>query len=272
MWNQLFDGPVFVLTSDQDWAPSWAADRFLKLIGEYSLPVHFFRTNPCPSIDAAARNLATCTQGWHPNFLPGSSHGTNAEEVIQYMQSHFPSCRTVRSHTFVEGTSYWTALARSGIVADSQVPTVYQAHLQPLLHWTGILRFPLYFEDDVFFEWEADGLSLETVKKALFTPGLKILNFHATFVACNISSGPHYRRIRGEIFGKPEPPALAGPERGTRTVFEELVTSILKAGCRFESFESVVDRVVAVIASEPERFPRPFSSRFGAGEWSGSHA
>jgi hypothetical protein len=264
VWNGLFDEPVFVLTSDQDWAPSWAADRLLRLVADHSLPVHFFRTNPCPAIDAAVAASPTATQGWHPNFLPGSSHGANAEEVIGYMRRHFPSCRTVRSHTFVEGSAYWTALAAAGIVADSQLPTVHQSHLQPLLYWAGILRFPVYFEDDVFFEWEADGLSLETVKKTLFTPGLKILNFHATFVACNISSGPHYKKIRSDIFGSVEPPDLNGPPRGTRTIFDELVASILGAGHRFESFESVVDRVIALIASDPERFPRPFSSRFHA--------
>ena len=141
---------MFVLTSDQDWAPEWAIERFVSEVRGYHLPLHIFRTNPSSTLDAVAKE-GWIEQGWHPN-LPGSSHGDTIAAVISYCRKHFPGATTVRTHCFAEDTHQWTALAKAGIVADSQVVTFFQGHLLPLVHWTGILRFPVYFEDDVFFD------------------------------------------------------------------------------------------------------------------------
>jgi hypothetical protein len=163
MWQSLVEKPVFVLTSDQDWTPSWAAERFLAQLNGRNIPIHFFRTNPCPVLDSAAAD-GRITQGWHPNFLPGSSHGDDVESVINYMKRTFPGATTVRSHACAESTLAWKALLRAGIVADSQPATLYQPDLTPLLHLTGVLRMPVFFEDDVYFDYESDKLDLSFVK------------------------------------------------------------------------------------------------------------
>jgi hypothetical protein len=234
--------PIFSFTSDQDWAPAWALEEFLTLTQRYAIPVHFFRTSPCPILDKAA-SKGKITQGWHPNFLPNSSHGSDINSVITYMKQHFPDATTIRSHAFAESTPAWEALAREGIRADSQMPTLFQAGLQPLLHPSGIVRFPVFFEDDVFFDYCPGALSLEPVLDKLFSPGLKVLNFHATFVACNIPSREYYEKLKPAIFSEnSQKSSFLWNGRGTRHVFEELIAAIIDSGHEFVRFPDLVEQ------------------------------
>ena len=236
------DQPLFVLTSDQDWAPEWACEQFLRRIKAHSIPLHVFRTSPSLVLDAAAA-AGQITQGWHPNFLPGSSHGENISQVVEYGRTNFPGARTVRSHCYVEDAFCWQALADTGIVADSQLVTLFQSCIAPLVHWTGLLRFPLFFEDDTFFGWLPNDLPTASLEPTLFSPGLKILNFHPTFVACNTPSRPHYEAVRGDIFNTHSPQrGVVFRSRGTANVMEEILERIQKAGHTFVGFEDVVSR------------------------------
>lgn len=233
--------PAFILTSDQDWTPAWAAEVLLQEAASFGVPLHVFRTNPCPVLDRAARE-GTITQGWHPNFMPGSSHGSSIEDVIRYCQNHFPGARSARAHCFFETTQTCHALAKAGITVDSQCLTRYQENLLPLRHWTGISRLPVFFEDDVFFGYDQPGtLDLSEVEQTLFSPGLKILNFHATFVACNIPSLAFYEERKTEIFKTNSPdPRYIYDARGTKNVFRELASLILSSGYAWHSFRGLI--------------------------------
>ena len=72
-----WERPVFALTADQDWAPAWASEQLLAVVATLGMPLHVFRTNPCPVLDDAFAQ-GRITQGWHPNFLPGSDHGDSS--------------------------------------------------------------------------------------------------------------------------------------------------------------------------------------------------
>lgn len=249
------------MTSDQDWTPSWAAERFLSHPLLRATVPHFFRTNPCSILDAAAVT-GKISQGWHPNFLPGSSHGADAASVVNYMQRNFPGLTTARSHAFSESTYAWAQLANAGIIADSQTATMYQAEIHPLRLHNGIIRFPIFFEDDVFFTQYPDDLNLAPVMQTLFTPGLKILNFHATFAAANMPSRMHYDAVKALIFANPhsigssQSNDVVWKGRGTLQVFEEVVQRITNAGYSFTAFPDLVTRTIKFIEQHCDRFPR----------------
>jgi polysaccharide deactylase WbmS-like protein len=244
-WAPFLEKPLFAFTADQDWAPEWAAEVFLEELRRFRIPLHIFRTNPSPAFDNAVK-AGEVEQGWHPNFLPGSSHGTSIPEVIRYCQRNFPGASTVRSHCFAEDTFSWRGLRSAGIVADSQLGTLFQGHLLPIVHWTGIIRFPIYFEDDIFFDIQESGLSLEAIMPTLFTPGLKILNFHPTFVGCNTPSRAYHERRKARIFAPDSTGAeLSWGGRGTLVVLRELVARILSGGYHFQRFQALVDLAVA---------------------------
>jgi hypothetical protein len=229
LWAESLGAPVFVLTADQDWAPEWAMERFLSFIDEVGQPVHVFATNPSPALDRGPSSLLTL--GVHPNFLPGSSHGSTPEEVIETCRSLVPDARTVRSHAHAESSHILDLLIQAGFDTDSNLSLFLQPGVVPLIHSTGILRLPVFLDDDSLLLWDRDGgLDLEPTKRALATPGLKILNFHPLLFAINCPSGEYYRARRDELYGS-DGPFEPFEGRGIATVLEELI-EWLRAGDR----------------------------------------
>jgi len=262
-WGRIATEPVFVLTADQDWAPEWANEIFLEKVAKWKVPAHLFRTRPSERLDDAVRR-GSIEQGWHPNFLPGSSHGSTVDEVVDYCKRTFPGARTARGHCFAEDSFRMRALAKAGIIADSQNPTPCQGYLMPMVHVSGILRLPVYFEDDVAFDAVDRAFTVDVFRRTLFTPGLKILNFHPTFVGCNTPSLAHYTEVRGKVFGSAEPAAGVRWEgRGTDNMFEEMMNEILSAGYIFSSFHSLVDEAWGTVNRASDLFPPGSLSDFG---------
>lgn len=233
--------PIFVLTSDQDWAPAWAVESFLQ--ATIGIPVHMFRTNPCPVADNAFAT-GKITQGWHPNLLPNSSHGSNQEEIVNYMLKNFPNCNTARCHTYLTNTHFDKLLFESGVKADSQLATLHQENLYPLNDISGITRFPVFFEDDVFFRLKAPNLELKSMIKHMFSPGLKIFNLHPTFIACNTPSEEHYSEFRDKIFNSLTPnPSVVFQGKGSASIFREIKELVLENGYSFSCFQNIVDEL-----------------------------
>lgn len=255
LWGRVASEPVFVLTGDQDWAPEWAVEIFLERVKKWGQPAHIFRTSPSAKLEAAVREGAI-EQGWHPNFMPGSSHGSTVEEVVQYCQRTFPGARTSRSHCFAEDSYRMRALAKAGIIADSQNPTPCQGYLLPMIHPAGILRLPVYFEDDTAFDAVDSSFTASVFRKSLFTPGLKILNFHPTFVGCNTPSMAHYNSVRAKVFGTDQPAdGVRWSGRGTANMLDELMGEILSAGHAFSSLHSMVDELWQTVRKSPDLLP-----------------
>jgi hypothetical protein len=88
------------------------------------------------------------------------------------------------------------ALCDSGILYDSNLCLHLQTDIVPLRHASGMMRFPVFFEDDIAltnnFDWD-------TELDAFFTPGLKILNFHPFMLAVNCSTAAFYASARRHI-------------------------------------------------------------------------
>jgi hypothetical protein len=256
LWGRAATEPVFVLTADQDWSPEWANTIFLERLGKWGQPAHIFRTSPSATLDDAVKK-GIIEQGWHPNFMGGSSHGATVEEVVQYCQRVFPGARTVRSHCFAEDSFRMRALAKAGIVADSQNPTACQGYLLPMIHPSGILRLPVYFEDDTAFDATDRSFAVDVFRRSLFTPGLKILNFHPTFVGCNTPSLAHYNSVRAKVFHTAEPPdGVRWDGRGTANMLDELLGEILGGGHNFCSLHSVVDEIWRSVRQSPDLLPK----------------
>ena len=236
------DGPIYLLTSDQDWAPPWAMHALLEATD--GTPLHLFRTNPCPVADEAFKST-TITQGRHPNFLPRSNQNITYKEAITYMQQCFPGYNTARNHAYHTDTHFDRLLFEAGIRVDSQIATLWQEGLVPLADVSGTFRLPVFFEDDVFFHHHGPDLDVSSVLNRLFSPGLKVFNLHATFLACNTPSDNHYAEHRERIFGTESPrPEVIHPGRGSRTVFAELRRHVEARGGKFQCFQTLADQII----------------------------
>lgn len=241
LWDERFAEPVFALTADQDWAPEWVMERFLAYVREAGLPLHMFVTNRSPAVERACREPGM-TLGAHPSFIPGTSHGSTPEEVIATCRSLVPDARTFRSHAYAEDAHILSLLRHAGFETDSNLSLFLQPRIVPLIHANGILRLPVFLDDDSLLLWDGTGdLELQPMSKALATPGLKILNFHPTLFALNTPSVGHYRANKERLYGQPAEELAPFEGRGLADVLRELVDRIRDGRHELKPFEEIVE-------------------------------
>ncbi len=254
---QIASRPTFILTGDQDWAPDWALRKTLELVGSYDLPFHLFVTNPSEALSVPAE-ICDLTLGIHPNFLPDSTHGKTNDDILDACQELVPAATTVRCHAFAENTHILRQLVARGFSADSNLLSFLQPELVPIVHGAGLLRFPIFLEDDVLLDW-TDGIPdvSSTLTDLLFTPGLKIFNFHPSLVALNVPDHDYYDRHRKALFGK-RPAGNISPYagRGIATVLVDLIDTVKAKGFDFMRFPDLVDAAYAELPDTLYKWPK----------------
>ncbi len=230
--------PVVVFTGDQDWAPDWALEDTSTIFSNREIPYHLFRTNRSPILDEIEPN-DFITFGWHPNFLPNSSHGSTIQDVIQEMERLIPNARSVRCHSFYESSAIWSALSQTRITAESHGLTFLEPYLGPFKMWSGLVRYPVFFEDDHFYGMEWSSHSLKMLWSNLELPGLKIMNFHPIHVALNTPSATKYAESRNLLDESIRPEPYSG--RGIRCLLFEILEFCAAHQLRILSFHELMD-------------------------------
>lgn len=183
------------LSFDQDWAPDWALDDILNRLEEAGLGGTVFITHDSPLLERM-KTKANIELGWHPNFLPGSSHGESVEEVLNFMASLVPGAVGARAHTLMRGTPILEAYKTRGLRYDAADIFDGQQGLSCFLSWTGLTRIPIYFEDDVHLH---RGLPLSLKPLHMTSPGLKVFTFHPVLVALNCSRLSDYQALKADL-------------------------------------------------------------------------
>jgi hypothetical protein len=239
LWRDNFAKPRFVLTADQDWAPEWAMERFLAFAEAEGVPIHLFVTNPSTAVEAASRE-SRVTLGAHPNFLPESTHGSAPEEVVRRMRELVPEADTFRSHTYAESAHSLDLMRQAGFCTDSNLCLFLQPEIVPLIHATGLLRLPVFLDDDSLLLWDSEGrLDVAPMEESLTSPGLKILNFHPLLFAINSPTAQYYREHRAQLYSPGAVPAEPFEGRGVADVLKELIATARRDGGRLSSFPEV---------------------------------
>jgi hypothetical protein len=233
------NAPVFCLTSDIDWASDACLLDLYEFARELGVPVTFFITHATPVLDVW-RADPRVELGVHPNFLPGSSHGTDVGAVVSHVMELVPEARSWRSHSFVDGSPFATALRDRGIRWRSNVCYFLEPELRPLRHWTGIVEAPVFWEDDVHWH-RHESWDFPDHAPLFSTPGLKVLNTHPIHFALNTPDAAEYARHK-HLTGTLNTAALAErrfPGPGTRTFVRDLVTWALKQGYHFATLSEL---------------------------------
>lgn len=185
---------LFAFTCDIDWAPEWAIAETLAAFEEMGVPLTVFLTHPSAAIRYAYRVPGkTGHVGLHPNFLPGSTQGDTMQEQIAYCRALWPEARFFRAHCFCDSALITEAFAREGFLFDSNICLFLQNYLQPLQHVSGLIRFPVFWEDDIHCSKNLP-LALDAVRAGLDTPGLKVFNLHPLNFALNVPDQDYYLR------------------------------------------------------------------------------
>ncbi|MCG8422626.1 MAG: hypothetical protein MJE77_32320 [Proteobacteria bacterium] len=180
----------FCFTMDVDWASEYCIDYTINSLNNKGIKPTVFVTHPSKKIDDFVTSGAVDV-GLHPNFLPGSSHGENYLEVIDYVSSLQPEAKTYRSHSFFDNTHITREFVKRGIEYDSNLCLHFQEAITPLRHGAGIVRMPVFWEDDCHWSLE-DNWDLSRHEHHFLTIGLKILNIHPFCFTLNVPNEEYY--------------------------------------------------------------------------------
>lgn len=233
--------PVFSLTSDVDWASEYCISEFLHTVTDFGVVPTVFATHKSDVLNHF-HGREEIELGVHPNFLPGSSHGSDVCSVVTHMFELVPNAVCFRSHHFVDSTGITSAMTKKGVKFDSNLCLYLQPNLIPLHHASGILRFPVFWEDDL--HWHRRGSwCFEEYQHFFVTPGLKVLNVHPFMFTLNISDGNFYVKAKSHIPSLTEEEATRMRNRsdGVRTFVTRLLESLINSGHRFFTLGEIYD-------------------------------
>jgi hypothetical protein len=192
---------MIIFTFDQDWAPGWATLRAAKKVLDAGLELTLFVTHECASLETL-RSRRGVELGLHPNFMAGSTQGNGPEEIMDNLRSIVPEAVGVRAHGLVRSTRLWELYHRRGLRYDSSDLLEGHPNLQPVTAWNGLVRMPIYWEDDVHLLHDRrcglDELAPET-------SGMKCLDFHPMLVALNSCDLRGYRALVKKLAGESRP-------------------------------------------------------------------
>ena len=220
----------YAITFDIDWAPDYAILHCLELLENAGCKATFFATHNTPvnlEIINRGHNL-----GIHPNFLPGSSQGSDVQEVISECLNYAPDAWCMRTHALVQSS--------------------------PLLHEI-FLKFPqlkldvsLFMNRSAFahkVKWEIDGVTFDRLLynweddaqfsnfnkdnlPDLFFGELTVFDFHPIHVFLNSTDGSEYRNLKLEqshlplnSLDKEVVERYVNPSLGTQSYLKEVLAS-----------------------------------------------
>jgi len=115
------------------------------------------------------------------------------------MLQQFPNAKSFRSHCFVDSTPIAQEMFKRGLRYDSNLCLYLQPDLTPLRHSLGLVRFPVFWEDDAHWINTNGDWNFDRYLTAFLSPGLKVLNLHPFFVAANIPHQEYYMEVKKHI-------------------------------------------------------------------------
>ena len=221
--SYLAERPAFCFTTDIEWAPEWAIEDLFALADAHDVPLTPFVTHRSEYLwRRFAGSAHGAAVGLHPNFLPGSTHGDSVAAVIGHVTALWPQAVSFRSHCFYDETRMDRQMADRGFRYDSNLCAFLQPGLVPLRTATPIIRFPVFWEDDVHSGFGIPW-TLDAIGEQLRSPGLKIFNVHPQRVALNVPDEAfHEARRATHPTGEPHRTEQAYDGAGTRTFLEDL--------------------------------------------------
>lgn len=225
---------MFVLTADQDWAPDWAVLDLVNRWLEAGIEGTLFVTHASSALEEL-RSISGLELAIHPNYAPGSSHGESTTEVLDHLSQLLPEAVGVRSHALQAGTGLLVEYGERGLIYEGSYLMEGTAGLAPAMAWNGVVRLPIFWEDDVHM---LHGRKFEITELQLERPGLKVFDFHPVHVALNSFDLAAYERLKrllqdkGRTLGEAtredfDKVSEQGP-RGTSDLLNELIEWLSK--------------------------------------------
>ncbi len=195
LWDEM---PVFCFTSDIDWASEDVMEEYFHIVNGLEVNPTLFVTHHSKVIEANFLS-GKIERGIHPNFLSNSSHGDSFKEVVETCIQFAPEAYGFRSHRLFDVTDITHLLKNEyNYKYVSNLGTILQTHIRPVLHESGLLHFPIFFEDGTHLYNQLD-LDFKKYIDFFISPGIKIISFHPMNFVFNSPSMPFMRHIKDSL-------------------------------------------------------------------------
>ena len=197
LWNNQI---AICLTFDLDWAGEDSIKLTYDIIEKFGFKTTFFVTHPSKFIlDKIKRKEIDA--GIHPNFLKNSSQGHNLKEVLEYCTKLIPDANSFRCHKYFDNNDITELLHNNGFKYDSNLCTNLEC-IDPFVHRSGLIRFPIYFEDGAYL-LHGNTLNFKEFQPSIFKKsGLYVFNFHPMHMIINTPTYSYMRKIKDAISNK----------------------------------------------------------------------
>ncbi|MCX6266805.1 MAG: hypothetical protein NTW16_05535 [Bacteroidetes bacterium] len=247
IWDEV---PVFCFTSDIDWASEDVISEYFNSVNELNLNPTLFVTHHSEIIERNFQ-LGNIIRGIHPNFLPNSSHGSNWSDIIENCVQFAPESYGFRCHRAFEvtDTSHLLKNVYNYKYVSHQI-TILQTRIRPILVESGLINFPVFFEDGTHLYNKLDFNLLNYVE--LFkTPGIKIISFHPMNFVFNSPTIQYMRRIKDSLsreeysnISKTTIDKLKNRENGIKDLVIEIINFCTKNNLRLYNMNELYNLTI----------------------------
>lgn len=186
------------ITSDIDWAPDYVIEHMIQLFEEFDNKCTFFATHKSGTlnrIDKKSFEIAI-----HPNFnnLIFNNQIISAEKIVKDLLELYPNAIGLRSHSVTHSSRLQQLFYNLGIKYDSNQFVPYNYDTKPYMCWSGVLRIPYNWEDDVHYMYgnHFDNIFLRKINIEMKNI---IMDFHPIHVYLNTYNREHYNTARKYI-------------------------------------------------------------------------
>ncbi len=195
IWDET---PVFCFTSDIDWASEDVMEEYFNIVNELDLKLTLFVTHFSELIENNFKDRKI-ERGIHPNFMSGSSHGSSFKEIVDNCIKFAPEAYGFRSHRAFDVTDITHLLKNDyNYKYVSHQVTILQPYIRPILHESGLINFPVFFEDGTHLYNQLD-LNFNKYNNLFKTPGIKVISFHPMNFIFNSPSISFMRNIKDSL-------------------------------------------------------------------------
>lgn len=184
---------MIVFTSDIDWAPEEVIADTLNLFEVYGVKCTFFSTHH--SLELAKSNKKLFETGIHPNFNPilSGSSDKRPEDILDELLDIHPEAQGIRSHSMMQSTNLLQLFADKKLLYDANHFLPYQPDIKPFKLWTGMVRIPYNWEDDVHWAY---GYSFDECGMDINSDKLVIFDFHPIHIFLNTENKYRYNEAK----------------------------------------------------------------------------
>jgi hypothetical protein len=265
------ENKTIIFTSDVDWASDYIIGKELELFNDAGLPVFLFLTHHSPLLETLGREQV----GAHPYISAGSSQAAGAGEgagdqeivdrVFDYLGDCVPGATAFRCHRYQSSNDINDTAYRRGYRYSSNTCT-RQVLLPPFLHRSGLLDFPVFFEDGGFMwlnrldDYTSSGVRRGTFREWFSDDGIYIINVHPMHMAVNTPHFSYMREIKDRLsreeyarFGEAELSKVRSGGFGIADFVADMIDYIIGQGILVGEFMREAERIGAETGKEHDR-------------------